>query len=556
MRLSFVLILMTALLASCGSGTERKPVDERTVFRYNESGGVTSLDPAQSRNLENIWLVNQLFNGLVQFNSEMEVQPCIAKSWDISEDGTEYTFHLRNDVYFHGHELFNLQNDSANADRGRAVVAEDFEYSFFRILDQDNPSPGASYLHMLDRNADNNYLGVKAINDQTLKIYLKSSFPPFLGILTMQYFSVVPREVAEHYGDDFRTNPIGTGPFRFKLWKEDVKLVLLKNEHYFEVDDDGQQLPYMNAVSVTFNRDVQVAFHEFTQGKYDFHSGLLGGIKDQALTRTGLLKEKYQGEFELVKAPFLKTDYLGILVDQDVDIVRNSPLRLKAVRQAINHAIDREELVDSKRNGIGKPAFAGFIPPGMPSYNEDAVKGLEYDPDKARQLLFEAGYKDGEGLPEITLTTTMAYQDLCIYIQSKLAEVNIPVKIDVIDESKARQYIATSKVNFFRKSWVADYLDGENFLQIFYSNNWSPANGSNYFHFSDSHFDHLYEKSLTEINDSARHAMYNEMDQLLVEESPVIPLFYDEVVHFVKPEVDGLETNPMNLLILKRVKKI
>jgi oligopeptide transport system substrate-binding protein len=537
---------LASSLVSCGEYGSGHKQDDRTVFRYNEAGGISSLDPAQSRNLENIWAVNMLFNGLVQMNEDMEVQPSIASSYEISEDGTIYTFHLRTDVYFHDHELF---ADSV----GRKVVADDFVYSFFRIIDPELPSPGAVFLSALDKTERGDYRGFKAENDSTFTVFLTQPFQPFLGILTMKYFSVVPHEVAENYGIDFRRNPCGTGPFKFKIWKEGVKLVVVGNEKYFEKDGMGKSLPYIDAVSVSFVQDRTVAFFNFLRGKYDFMSGIDGGFRDEALTKTGELKPAFKEKCFMQTEPFLKTDYLGIMIDDNLDATKNNPLTNRAVRQAINYGINRDELITYMRNGIGTRA-TGFIPLGIPGYDPERVKGYEYNPEKAARLLFEAGYENGENMPEITLTTTSAYKDLAEVIQDQLDEISITINIDVVDESQARFLIATSQVNFFRKSWVADYLDAENFLQLFYSKNFSPE-GSNYFHFSNQYYDHLYEKAISEQDPERRYSMYAEMDSIILEEAPVVPLYYDEVVHFVSHDVEGLASNPMNLLDLKRVRK-
>lgn len=546
-RLPILLLVGASLfLSTCGGPDVRLSSDDRTVFRYNEPGGITSLDPAQSRSFENVWASNMLFNGLVQMNDDMEVEPCIAKSWEVSEDGMEYTFFLRDDVYFHDHPLF---PDST----GRKVTADDFVYSFFRIIDPETPSPGADFLANLDRTDRGKRLGFEAVNDTTFKVYLKRPFQPFLGILTMKYFSVVPREVAETYGIDFRKNPVGTGPFRFKVWKEGVRLVLVKNDKYWEFDEEGTRLPYLDAVTVSFVNDRTVAFFDFLQGKFDFLSGIDGGFKDEALTGQGELKPAFKEKCFMQKQPFLKTDYLGILIDPNYEIVQNSPLKYRAVRQAINYAINREELVRYVRNNIGQPAH-GFIPAGMPGYNPERVPGYEYNPEKALRLLFEAGFENGKGLPEIALTTTSVYKDLAEAIQHQLEEVGIPIKIDLVDKSQARYFVATSEVNFFRKSWVADYLDAENYLQLFYSKNFSP-DGANYFHFSNGYYDHLYEQCVSEQNDSIRNDLYAQMDSIILEEAPVVPLYYDEVVRFIHHDVEGLTANPMNLLDLRRVKK-
>ena len=226
----FFSLFIIFTIVSCDNDSKKK-TGEKSVFRYNESAGISSLDPAFARNAENIWAINQLFNGLVQMNDNLEVEPCVAKSWEISENGLSYTFHLRTDIFFHDHKLF-------SKGKGRKVIADDFVHSFFRIIDPEVASPGAWIFSQLDK-VDN--LGIHAINDSTLELKLKKSFPPFLGLLTMQYCSVIPHEIVEHYQRDFRNNPIGTGPFKFKLWKEGVKLIFIKNENYFETDKQAQE---------------------------------------------------------------------------------------------------------------------------------------------------------------------------------------------------------------------------------------------------------------------------------------------------------------------------
>ncbi len=272
----FLLFAFGISLFSC-QNKEQKETLPANVFRYNESAGITSLDPAFARNLENIWAVNQIFNGLVQMDDKLNVKPCIAKRWEISEDGTVYTFYLRNDVYFHDSPVF-------PAGKGRKVTAQDFVHSFFRIVDPKIASPGAWIFNMIDFSERSNHAGFIAENDTVLKIYLTNPFPPFLGLLTMQYCSVVPHEAVEQYGYEFRKNPVGTGPFKFKVWKEGVKLILEKNSNYFETDAQGNKLPYLDGVAISFIKDEEAEFFEFMQGKLDFVSGREGMAKQEIFT--------------------------------------------------------------------------------------------------------------------------------------------------------------------------------------------------------------------------------------------------------------------------------
>ncbi len=539
---TYFFLILIILITSCKSGKFEN--DGRTVFCYNESAGITSLDPAFARDQANIWAVNQLFNGLVQLDDNLKVKPCIAKSWEISQDGLNYTFHLRNDVFFIPDEAFGEK-------KGRKVVASDFVYSLNRLLDDKLASPGAWVLKQVKK--ENNTNSFHAPNDSTLIIRLKSPFPPFAGLLSMQYCSAIPHEAVEKYGADFRQHPVGTGPFKLGMWKEGVKLVMLRNDNYFETSVDGP-LPYLDAVAVTFIVDKQSAFLEFIKGNLDFISGIDASYKDELLTKNGDLRSKYSTRINLTKQPYLNTEYLGILIDTNFRAAE-SPLRLKLVRQAINYGFDRVKMMRYLRNNIGIAGTAGFVPAGIPWFDQKQVGGYYFDPDKARHLLGKAGYPGGKGLPSITLTTNASYLDLCKFIQSQLGEIGINLKIDVTPPATLREMIAQSKVSFFRGSWIADYPDAENYLSLFYTPNFCPA-GPNYTHFSSVAFDKIYAESMIENNDSIRGVKYMQMDKLLIEEAPVAVLYYDQVLRFSQKNISGLSSNPLNLLNLKQVKKI
>ena len=227
-----------------------------------------------------------------------------------------------------------------------------------------------------------------------------------------------------------------------------------------------------------------------------------------------------------------------------------SPLNDKRVRQAINHGFDRRKMMKYLRNGIGEPGVSGFIPKGMPG---SGCAGYDYDPDKSRELLAQAGFPGGNGLPELTLSTTSSYLDLCRYIQQQLNLVGIKVKIDVNPPAALREQIAQGKSQWFRGSWIADYPDAENYLSLFYSPNKAPA-GPNYTHYHNDKFDKLYEKAKHENDEQRRAQLYRTMDSILTDDAPVMVLYYDQILHFTHPEVTGLRSNAMNALDLRYVK--
>ena len=533
-----IIVLFAALAASCHRPTEG---DGKAIFRYNEPAGIATLDPAYAKDQARIWAASQIFNSLVRLDTNLNVEPCIAKKWTISNDGLTYTFTLRDDIYFHKNPLFNTKDST------RKVIASDFLYSLNRILDPKVASPG---LWIFSNVADN---GFSAPNDTTFVIRLKEPFAPMLSLLSMVYCSVVPREVVEYYGEDFRNHPVGTGPFYFQYWKEGVKLVLRRNEGYFERDDKGHHLPYLDAVAVTFIIDKQTAFLEFIKGNLDFMNSLDASYKDEILTRTGQLKTKYTDRIDMVSIPFLNTEYLGFYMEQ-TEGSSPSVLNSKKIRQAINYGFDREKMMKYMRNGIGKPGCKGMIPCGLNAYDSAAGYGYNYNPERSRKLLAEAGYPNGKGLPDIKLATTSSYLDLCKYIQQQLSLVGINIKLDVNPPAALREQIAQGKSQWFRGSWIADYPDAENYMTLFYSKNFAP-NGPNYTHFSSKKFDKLYEKSLKETDEQKRQQMYREMDSIVMDEAPVIVLYYDQILHFTHKNISGLCTNAMNAMDLRYVKK-
>ena len=531
-KLNIAISASYAFLIVYSCGEDITSTRDHLVFRYNEHGNISSLDPAFARNPQNIWPTNQIFNGLVQLDDSLNIQPDITKYWEVNDSTATYTFHLKDNVYFHTSKAF-------GEDSTRTVIASDFKYSFDRLIDDEVASPGSWVLSAVDY--------YEAPNDTTFVIQLKKPFPAFLGLLSMRYCSVVPKEAIEYYGTNFRRNPIGTGPFTFKMWEENVKLVLRKNPMYFEFDQKGNRLPYLEAVAITFLPDKQSEFLQFAQGKIDFISGLDNSYKDEIITSKGELQDDYKENFYVIKGPFLNTEYLGFFME-----AKRPEIKSKALRQAINYGFDRNKMITYLRNSIGIPAVNGFIPKGLPGFtNRD---GYHYDPSKARELISKYKEETGDNSPEIIIGTNSQYLDLCEYIQRELEKIGIKVVIDVVPPSTLRQMKSSGELDIFRASWIADYPDAENYLSLFYSPNFTP-NGPNYTHFKNEVYDSLYVKALSFSNIEMRKHLYSQMDSIIISEAPVVPLFYDMAVRFVNKKVHGLGINPQNFLVLKNVEK-
>ena len=232
MKKALYLLMLGLLFEACASAPSTKK-----IFRMNQVQNVETLDPAFAKNQYIMWHVNQCYNRLIEFDEHMNPQPSLAKSWHISEDRKTYTFILRNDVYFHDNPVF--ENG-----KGRRMNAADVVYSFARILDEKTASSGAWIFN--DR-VDSIHPFV-AVNDTTFELHLLRPFNPMLGILSMMYCSIVPHEVVEKWGKDFRSHPCGTGPFVFQDWEEAVAVTYRKNEHYWERDSAGNRLPYIDGI--------------------------------------------------------------------------------------------------------------------------------------------------------------------------------------------------------------------------------------------------------------------------------------------------------------------
>ena len=603
-----IALILLPLLFSCGRNNASD--ENLKIFKYNESAGILTLDPIYAKDLPHIWACNQIFNGLVAFDDEMNVVPAIAKSWNISDDGMTYTFILRDDVWFHEDECFEKTTDNGQQplckisqqlsnSATRRVTAHDFVYSFNRVLDRKLNSSGSwifsnvANSQQLIANSQQPKYAFNAINDTVLEIELSQPFPAFLGILSMSYASVVPHEAIEYYGTEFGRHPVGTGPFKYQYWKEGVKLVFRKNPNYFEFEKTPrcqdtktpsdfelatqqlsnsatQRLPYLDAISISFIIDKQVAFMEFIKGKFHFMSGIDARYKDELLTRDGQLRSEYEDEIYLIREPYLNTEYLAFFLGDDDTLGKERSL---ALRQAVSYSIDREKMLRYLRNGIGTPGNNGIIPAGLPGY-EDAKTprrqdakimvdsatqqlsnsatstiGYPYNPKKAEQLLKDnnlIGY-------ELKLYTTQDYIDIAKFVQSALTEMGLNCRVEEMMPAALREKRANGNLSFFRSSWVADYPDAENYLSLFTTNNFTPQ-GPNYTHYSNERFDKFYQKSLTCNDLEERAKIYHEMDSLMMTEAPVVILFYDEVLRFVNKNVEGLGSNPTNMLNLKKVR--
>lgn len=542
------------LLGACSGDTEHEPASEKAVFSMNLADGLQSLDPVQMSYNAAIQAGMFVYNGLVRFDDNNRIVADLATSWETDSSGKVWTFTLRPDVQFHTDPVFGKGGT-------RTVTAQDIVYSITRACDArsetrgfwifDGKVRGASeYYHASTSAAPlDSIAGVYALDAHTVVFELEQPFAPFLSLLTMPYAYVVPREIVEEQGRNFGQNPIGTGPFVFESWTPDVELVLAKNEHYFE-QEQGQQLPYLDGVSIRFIRDASAEFLSFRQGEFDVLSGLDIAQSRNVFAADGTVKPEYQ-DFEVVVTPNFSIDYYGFLLTDDSPFATNPTLR-----QALNYAIDREKIVQFVLHGRGIPAEHGVVPPGIMGFSE-SIQGFTYDPEKAATLLEEAGYPGGEGLPALTLRLGQSGHtiDVAEAVQQQWRNIGVNVELQQMDFPSMLKMVHNSELPLWRTSWIGDYPDPENFLALFYSPYTAPV-GPNTTHFSDAEFDALFEQHLDPtLSEEKRSELVVQMQERINQAAPWIFLYYNVSRRLVQQDIQNLKIDGADRFRLTRVKK-
>lgn len=544
--LKFQALLFCAVLLGCN---QENGHEKYKVFHFNLNEGLTSVDPAFAKNQPNIWVCNQLYNGLVELNDKMEVMPCVAKRWEISNHGKTYTFYLRKNVAFHPPKDFSLTQPY--------LTAYDVCFSLKRIIDTATASTGAWIFNdkvLRDASGKISDTCFVAKNDSVFTIHLQHPFPAFLQILAMPYAYIVSREAVEYYGKDIRTHPVGTGPFALKLWDEGNALLLEKNARYWKTDSVGQHLPYLDVVHVHFISDRNIAFMNFLKGHLHMVSGLDENSRTVIFNTDGTIKKEFSEKYAIYKLPYLNTEFLAFHVDSDNYSQKNHPILNKKVRKALHYAINKTQMVQYILSNVGVPGHAGLAPPYLYAHKANGIKGgYTYNLNIALKLLKEAHY-DAQKAPPITLHTVarFPYLEVAEFIQREWAKIGINCQIELLTVPTLIEKSSKGELPLFRGSWLGDYPDPENYLTLLYSKNFAP-NGPNRTHFKSVKFDDLYQKALMETNDSIRFNHYLAMEELMLEECPYIILWYDEVVRLCQKNIVGLEANPMNSLILEKV---
>jgi peptide/nickel transport system substrate-binding protein len=561
---SFLAILLMLCLYSCGDkskpGSRPLSAMHGGTVRLNEIENFKSLFPVSISEITNYHIATQLYEGLVRYDEELNLIPALARSWEADSSLTKYTFHIRNDVYFHNDPCF---TDTV----GRAVVASDIRYCFenlcvkgshnsqFEVTFRDRVLGANEYYAASLKEKNKELKGITVLDDSTLTITLTQPDANFLNVLAMPGCFIYPREAYEKYGSDMRSHCVGTGPFYLAVVNEGLELLMLRNNRYWGVDKKGNSLPYLDSIHWSFIRDKKTEVSEFKNGKLDMIYRIPMDLFNEMF---GPYDNKKNISFELYSSPALSTNYYGF------NLQTNPFFSIKEIRQALNLAIDREKIAKEVIRGEGEPARYGIVPFTevfqRKGYDYKSLKAFKYDPDSARKLLASVGYPKGAGLPPFNLEINSGGGErnlmVAVAIQKMLQQnIGVRVNLSIVTWPEHIENVQTGKIDFFRYAWVSDYADPESFLGIFYGKhvpeNYLERSYINLVRFKNKDFDSLFMAAKLEPDERKRYKLFSKAEQVMLDEAPFMPLFYDENLRLVQKHVKNLKENPLNYVDLR-----
>ncbi len=518
--------------------------------------GPKSLDPVVGSTTYDNMACAQMYETLLvyKYSDPYKLEPLLLAEMPTTDDnGKTWTFRLKQGVMFHDDECF-------PGGKGREMVTDDVFYSLMRIFDKRNELKNEWLLkdtiagldaYAAAQNAaidaggafdyDGSIPGFVKIDDHNFQIVLEQPVYRFLYVLAMFQTSIVPREAVEHYGDRFAFNPVGTGPFILDEWIPKKSLTADTNPNYHEVlypgedewsrDDRrnrlhrpaGQRVPFVDRIEFTMFVEDQPMWLRFQAGDIGLTQVPAEYFEQAFDGRTKrLLPEVRERGVRHEIVPLLDFIFRGFNMEDD--LLGGYTPEKRALRQAIHLAIDLEEFSETFYQG-NTIQFDGPIPPGLEGYPEDGTAPVSYrgpNLERARQKLVEAGYPGGQGLPPIKFYTSRGGNNAeqVEMLKRQLAEVNINLQPELVDFSTLIEFTNNKKAPMFGFAWSSDYPDAENNLALFYSPNESP--GSNHYNYKNPEFDRLYEKILTMQPSDERTAIYEQMRDMVIEDTPYV----------------------------------
>lgn len=561
-----VVSLASLFLWGCGDAPDHSELGASEIVSYSRSNPIKALDPAGAGDVTSSLAIGRICEGLVQYDyfarRPYQVIPLLAESMpDISDDWLVYTFKIRKGIHFHDDPCF-------PGGKGRELVAEDFIYSIKRVADVkvassgfwafNNRIVGIDAFHEASKGEEPTDYGMeveglKALDSHTLQFRLKEPYPQFLYILTMHYAFAVPHESIEYYGEKIAEHPVGTGPYELVEWRRNNRIEFVRSPKWKETGrtdlyptnaspeqvaaglhgDAGQPIPFVDRIVQFIVEDDTTAWMMFLSGQFSF-SRISPDNWDAVVTpNKGLSDALTKRGIEMVSSPELMVRYIGFNWDDAVVGASDDPeqhVRNRKLRQALSCAYDFAQMNKFLNNRM--QSVTGPIPKPLAGCLEEPSP-YEYNIDKARRLLEEAGYPDGvdpETGRKLKLameigsadSTTRQMMELLTDIYQKIG-VDLDVQYNTwpafMEKLNRRQ------AQLFYLGWVTDYPDAENFFQLFYSKNESP--GPNHVNYRNPEIDALYEEVRIMLDSPERTALYEKMARLLVEDAPWIYCFQE-----------------------------
>jgi ABC-type transport system substrate-binding protein len=511
--------LVLAVVSACnGGGAPEFPPGTR-ILQLAEVNDVPTLDPAAGYDTVS-WLFEQmLFSTLVRYgDADVMLHPDVALSWTVSPDATVFTFHLRHDVRFTS---------------GRAVTSADFRYAIERVLNPKTSSKGMEYFRSI-RGAPEfiagraaHLSGIETPDPWTIAFHLLAPDPIFVDKLAMPFAAAVPHEAVERWGEDFSRHPVGSGPFMLKEWIGGQRIVMVRNPHYFI-----RNLPKLDAVVDLLGVSVELEWLKFEAAEIDVSA--IPTAEFVYVMKTPSLKRLTTHQVTVA------TQYLGMNSQM-------APFTDLRVRQAFNYAIDKHKLI-ALLNGRGVVA-RGVMPPTLPGFDPD-LKGYPYDPDRARQLLAEAGMKKLS--VELWLLADQTELMVGQSIQQDLALVGVDLTLKPIALAPLLDAVRQpNNVPFMVFGWEADFPDPSNFLDVLFSRSQWGANNDTFYY--NPRVEALLKEAAPVTDLKKRYALYDQAEKIIVDDAPWVFL-YNPVAYVIhQPWVHDFVLNPMRPTRLEKV---
>ncbi|WP_243299428.1 ABC transporter substrate-binding protein [Bacillus litorisediminis] len=534
--LGLLLIIMLVLAACSSNNTAEEPEEEAPdteqpnnddtgdegttdegeamdTLVFGRGGDSVALDPAIATDGESFKVTKNIYETLVEFGpQDTEIYPGLATEWTTSEDGLTYTLKLREGVKFHDGTDFNADAVVYNFERWKAGSKEQFYYynsQFGGIIDT-----------------------VTAVDPYTVEFKLTRPLAPFLKNLAMSPFAIASPTAIEEYGDKFTENPVGTGPYIFQEWKRNDRITIVKNENYWD-----PEFPKLETIIFRSIPDNSARLNALMSGEVD----LIDGVNYSDMPQI-----EANPDLQVFNRPSMNVAYLGLTATRE-------PFNNKLVRQAINHAIDKQAIIDAFFEGAAQPAV-NPMPPVIAGYN-DEIQGYEYDPEKAKQLLEEAGYPDGFEMELWAMPVPRPYmpngQKVAEAIQANLADVGIKATIVTYEWGVYLEKARLGEADAFLLGWTGDNGDADNFLYVLLDKDSIGSN--NYTYYSNDQLHEILIQAQSETDPATREALYKQAQEIIHEDAPWVPLVHSQPALAGKKGIENFLPHPTGSDVLAGV---